>query len=287
MKLFHEAIALLVALALGCSAGSDSAADADASGDAAGDTGAALPPAAAAAAVEAIDGLAVAMALGVPLAEDGDALRRDATPTDAEGRDGAEHGFSGGSVVTPPTCATYAWSGLSATVTLAGCTLEATGEPVSGTVGLALTLRPTTFVVTFASLATGGSTVDGSVTLHAGGSDLGAAATLDADLTISEGGESTHLVAAGLSVSGTPTAISASGSFTVESGGTTTTVVADAVTWATGECLPSSGSLRLTGSSFPLPTTIVFLPTTPADGMVEVHVGSFPPATVALLPPCS
>jgi len=190
-------------------------------------------------------------------------------------------------VVTPPTCATYAWSGLSATVTLAGCTLEATGEPVSGTVGLALTLRPTTFVLTFASLTAGSSTVDGSVTLHAGGTDLGAATTLDADLTLSGGGASTHLVAVGLSVSGTATAISAGGTFTVESGGTTTTIVADTVTWASGQCLPSSGTLQLTGSTFPLPTTIVFLPTTPADGMVEVHVGSFPPATVALLPPCS
>ncbi|MBI5501898.1 MAG: hypothetical protein HY907_16765 [Deltaproteobacteria bacterium] len=286
MRFVLAALPFIAALASGCP--SDGGSLPDGTTDAVADGDGGLSPAAAAIVVQALPGLGAAAALGAPLAEDGDALRRDAAPTDAVGRDLAEHGFSGGSVVTPPTCATYAWSGTSATVTLSGCTLETTGEPVSGTVTLAVVLRPAAFDLSFGSLTIGTTTLDGSVTLHAGGSDLGGAEpTLDADLTYSDGTTTTHLVASGLGVTATTTAVAVSGTFTVESGGTTTTLEATAVSWAAGECLPSSGTLQATGSAFPLPVTVTFLTTTPADGIVQVQVGSFPSANVPLLPPCA
>jgi hypothetical protein len=47
--------------------------------------------------------------------------------------------------------------------------------------------------------------------------------------------------------------------------------------------LPSSGVLDLATTPA---VAVTFLPTTPADGIVTVQVGSDPPANVAFFAPC-
>jgi hypothetical protein len=269
---------LLVVLA-SCNNGTTGAADA-------GGADAGLSPAA----VQTIDdvtlGLAVATALSAPLAPDGALVHGDLAPTDATTHTRAQHGFSGGSVVTPAGCATYSWSGLTATVTLTGCTLEANGMPVSGSVTLGVTTRPTVFTVTFTGLTVGTSTFDGHVSLTINGTDTAAAPpTLDVDLTYTSGGTSTHLTATGLSVTTTSTSVAITGTASVTSGSTTTSLTAAALTWQTGQCLPSSGTLMVSGSSVP-PATLTFLSTTPTDGKVTVQIPPFPVTTQRLFPPC-
>jgi hypothetical protein len=244
-----------------------------------------------AATVESIDdvtlGLAVATALSAPLAPDGAMVQADPGAPDTTTQGHAEHGFSGSSVVTPKGCAKYSWSKLTAMVTLTGCTLEATGMPVSGTVSLGVTTRPTVLTVTFTGLSVGTSTFGGNVALTMNGtSSKSAPPTLDVDVTYTAGGKSQQLTATGLTVTTTSTSVAISGDATVTSGGSTLSVAVTDLTWPTGECLPTSGSLKVSGGGAPT-ATLTFLSTTPMDGKVTVQVPPLPATTETLFTPCS
>jgi hypothetical protein len=243
-----------------------------------------------AATVESINdvtlGLAVATALSAPLAPDGAMVEADPGAPDTTTQGHAEHGFSGSSVVTPKGCAKYSWSKLTATVTLTGCTLEENGMPVSGTVSLGVATRPTVFTVTFTGLSVGTSTFGGEVALTMNGTSAKPAPpTLDVDVTYTSGGKSEQLSATGLTVATTSTSVAISGAATVTSGGSTVSVAATDLPWQTGECLPTSGTLKVSGGA---PTaTLTFLSTTPMDGKVTVQVPPLPATTEALFTPCS
>lgn len=287
-------LALFLLLAFpGCNSGGDSVADAGV--DAGGAVDAGLPPMTAEAIANVTRGLGVAAALSAPLVPSGTALHGDLAPTDTTAHMRSQDGFSGHSVVTPATCAAYSWAGLSATITLTGCTLEATGEPISGSLTLAVTTRPTTFTVSVTALTIGSDSFTGHVTLTINGTDLmPAPPTIDIDLMYTSAGTTTHLSATGVSVTtvtdpGTMmlTSISISGSASLDTGGAATSLVFTSLTWKQGDCLPSAGALVATVGTA-APATITFLPTTPMDGIVTVQVfpPPIPPAMVMLFPAC-
>lgn len=244
----------------------------------------------------------VAAALGGPLIAETQMLRDEAgTMDDASRRTRAqtriETAVSGNSVVEPATCAAFSWTRLSATITFTGCTLEATGEPIDGSLTLAVSFFPTEVTLTFTALTIGTISLDGSLTLNVGGEcqsgDLGctpcpdgdttciemrqAQISLSGDLTIDDGG--TTLVAVdGLSLVADAAGVTVNGTLTV---GTTEVVGAD-LYWALGDCMPTSGTATLTDSS----TTLTFLPTTPATGNVAVMIGMIPLGEQMLFTPC-
>ena len=221
---------------------------------------AALDPGAISAIDDATLALAVAAALGTPLSPDGAMLRTDATP-DTTAHMRLQHGFSGSSVVTPSTCAAYAWSGLTATVTLTGCTLESTGMPVTGSVSVAVALHPVSFVVTVTTLVVGGTTYDGSVMLHINATDAAnTPPSLDVDLTTTNGTTMEHLTATGLTVTTSAMSMAIAGSASLTSGATTTSITATGLTWQMGQCLPSSGTAAMTVGSGPTTTQMLFTP---------------------------
>lgn len=252
--------------------------------DAASTVDAAIDPATAQAISATMEVIGVAASLGAPLAPDGAMLRTDLAP-DAMAHTRTEHGFSGSSVVTPTTCATYAWSGLMASVTLAGCTLEATGLPVSGTVSVAVTTRPVTFTISVTALVVNGTTYDGHVTLTLGGTDtMPMPPSLDVDLTTTDGTTTMHLTATGLTVAATATSMTIDGSASITSGTTTTAITMTNLTWAMGQCLPSSGTAALTTGA--LTTTLGFSAATPTTGNVTVTIPPFPSSTQMVFTPC-
>jgi len=293
---------LVLALAMGLAAcGDDDATGTDA-GPSGGDAGS-LPPATAATLGTAGFGLGIAAALTGPLVPQAESLRDgggrlDGAARETRTRTDVEAGVSGMSVVMPSTCVAYAWAGLSVTATFTGCTLETTGESVSGSVGIAVTYFPTTFTVTFTSLTVGTTSVDGMLALNVGGecggADLGCMGCPDTDpmcaamrmnqqtltgaLTI-RSGSTTVLGITGLAVSNDATGVTVSGMFTVDGLAATATDLH----WNMGDCLPVRGTVALPSMS----TTITFLPTTPSDGIVQVQLGAFPPFPQMLFAACT
>jgi hypothetical protein len=232
--------------------------------------------------------LELATAASAPMADDAMMLRGDLTPTDGEGQDRGAMGFSGGSVVTPSSCAAYSWTGLTASVVLTGCTLESTGTSISGTITIEVSFRPGSFRLSFTSLMVDTSSFDGFVQITSGGTDVRPMPVVDLMLAYSSPMGLGSVSATGLTVSGdSMTGISVSGTLSFTNGGSSTSVVATDVFWAPMECNPSRGTLAVDGAPFPLPATITFLPTTPTTGEVTVSMPPFPDSTLALLPPCT
>ncbi len=285
----------LFAFGLGCSGASEPV-------DAGSDAPSALAPEAAASLETASFALSIATALSAPLVPQAEGLRDDGGRLDGPGREArtrsdVEAGVSGMSVVTPESCASYVWSGLSVMATFAGCTLESTGESIDGDLAIAVQFFPSRIALTFTDLTVGATSVTGMLSLNVGGAcggaDLGcmpcrdtdaecmAAAetqsTLTGSLTVTSSG-TTVLDVADVTVTSDTTGITASGELSIDGAA----ITADALHWAAGSCLPSSGTATLTSSM----TTITFLSTTPADGIVEVRIGALPPFSQALFTPC-
>jgi hypothetical protein len=239
----------------------------------------------------------LALAFGAPLGEAG----RDLGPGTDQGtvRGEAEQAFGGGPdtpaagdglqggdepVVEGTTCVTWTWGvGLSATIVFDMCTLQS-GDTVDGTLTIAITLTPVTIALGFDALTINQDTLDGTLAVSSTGGDGDRVTTLTTDFTYTTGGGATTLALSGVTVTNTETGtvIDGSGALTTES--VDVTFTATAVTWKDGECHPSSGTLRYDDGT--VDATIGFLPTTPADGIVTVTVGSFTTQAM-LLAPCT
>lgn len=266
-------------------AGGDSDADTDADADSDSDSDPGTPESAAPFAAAFSQGAGSAVALGAPLVTHG---------TDLEGRDAAgeddahtavENGVSRDSVVTDPACVAYSWAGLSVTITFTDCVLETTGQSLDGALTLAVELAPVVFTLTFDSLAIDADTTDGTIALSWTGPDGSPGVGFDVDLTYTTAGAASHIVLQDFTVIADATSAVIAGSGSLQSGAIDASFDATDVTWTTGNCHPTSGSVEYEdGGAWPV--TITFLPTTPADGIVEVQVGPFPSAPVALLSAC-
>lgn len=298
----RSAFSLLLAwpLVLAACGGSSTPVDGGTTGTDAGT--AELPPATATAVTSAGFALGLAAALTGPLLPQAESLRDDGGRLDGPAREARAHtdveaGVSGMSVVEPPTCATYVWAGMSVTATFAGCTLETTGESIDGSIGIAVGFFPTMLTLTFTDLVVGTTHVDGMLTVNVGGqcggADLGCTLCGDADamchelranqstvtgnLTVTSSGM-TVLAIDSLSLDVDATGVSVTGDFTIDA----VSFSAAAVHWNTGDCLPTSGTATASSPA----ATITFLPTTPADGIVQVTVGAFPPFSQMLFMAC-
>jgi len=236
-----------------------------------GDEEAATPPTSAREmAVTVAMGAGATVMMGTPLVASGDAVRLDGTPSEGEARVEVEAAVSGNSLVTPPTCASYAWTGLSASITFTACTIEATGTPLSGTIGLAVTLDPASIAVTLTALDVGGETYDGSMSLTFGGTDLMVVRTWMVDLTYTPvSGPSAHYLMA-TEVRPALQMVIVNGTGSVTAGQVARSATLTSVTWKTGECLPSAGSLEYMDNEVGL-VKITFLAATPVDGTVTVE----------------
>ncbi|MCC7543061.1 MAG: hypothetical protein IT379_42990 [Deltaproteobacteria bacterium] len=252
-----------------------------------------------------------AVAIAGPLVADGEALRDGPTGLDSREtttRDRIENGVSGNSVVTDPACTTFDWSGLSVTVTFAGCVLEATGESLDGSVRLRVAFAPTAIGISFEALTVGSSSIDGTLELLLGGScaagdptctqcrDVDATCmartqaqrTLQGDVTVAAAGGAPVSVSLTATVEHDASGTRATGSGTLESSALDGSFTATDLLWAMGDCLPSSGTLVLDDGSSSLtnPATVGFLAVTPTDGTVSLRLGALPAAEVMLLEPC-
>ena len=258
--------------------------------------------------MSATDALGIAVALTAPLTTNTEMLRDGCGRVDGVMREGLtrtrmETAVSGRSVVEPATCSTYDWTGLSVSVTFVGCTLDAVGAPMDGTLTLGVSFFPTAATLTFGGLTVGAATIDGVLALNVGGEcgtdTLGCTAcadthttctatrapqrTLSGQLTI-QTGDTTRLSISSMTVSADATGATASGEATLATAGLApTAVLATDLHWNVGECSPSSGTAGLPDSH----TTLTFLATTPATGAVEVTVGPRSLGEQMLFPACS
>jgi len=260
----------------------DGDSDADVDADADSDSDSSIPPATASFATAFVAGAGPAAGLGTPFVARGDSLEQRDAPTEGDGRTAAEGAIGGDSVVTDPLCVGYSWAGLSVTVTFTGCILETTGQSLDGSVTLAVTLSPAAFSMTLGSLTIDGESFTGTVALVWVEGRLGP--LLDVDMTYESGGASTHLVLDDISVTTTAASASISGTGSLDTG-TAYSLTMTGLTWQTGDCLPTSGSV-MTPDLGPFPVTVSFLSTTPADGIANVQVGAFTPVATELFAPC-
>ena len=241
-------------------------------------------PEATAAYVEAID-LAggIASAMGGGLRDEGTAIRNErdgGTDTQTGTRDRFETGVARDSVVNEPTCATFDWTALTATVTFDNCTFEQTGSSLTGTLTAAITFTPLQVTLTFDSIAVDGRSVDGSVILTFSSEALNVEASLGFDTA--QGATTLDLDGA-IVVSDTGIVVfDGTGALTTPAASNSLT--ASGITWVQGDCPPSDGSAVVTTDG--TPTTMRFLSSTPATGEVEITVPPFPATTAALLEPC-
>ncbi len=207
--------------------------------------------------------------------------------TDATIRERVESGVATNSIVDDAACVAFSWSARTATITFTGCTSETTGLSIDGTVTLAVTLRPTTFAITFDALAIGGTTIDGALALVVRRASGAATFSVDADLSWTDGTTSSAVTLTDVAVVADAEAMTTTlgGGFEVTAGATSASGSLDAVTWAFGDCHASSGdaTIRFTGSPAFAAT---FLPATPTEGVVRVAIPPLPAVEMMMLEPC-
>jgi len=189
-----------------------------------------------------------------------------------------------------------------------GKTLEATGEPLDGTLSLQVLFGPSRVVMEFAALTIGAIDIDGSLELIVGGAcregdttcvrcadtDTTCMATqanqrtLNADLTVSSG-ESFAITLDAVQIDADAAGRTINGAGTIASSAFDGTFTANDVFASAGDCLPSGGSVDLDDGrvwfGVPVITTMTFLPTTPADGEVYLQVSGLPDITTVPPPP--
>lgn len=179
--------------------------------------------------------------------------------------------------VIDPSCVTSRLSGLSITLTYAGC-INGRGETVDGDLSLALELVPLRVSMTLDQFAVGPSGFDGTIglTFPAGGG-----AVVDADIGLVLEND-VELGLAGASIAASAGQVVVDGAATLTSPEAGIALDADALTW-TGDCLPSGGSVDYDDGAFN--GTLIFSPDTPATGIVTAVVG--PIRFEIALPPCA
>ncbi len=230
---------------------------------------------------EAVEATAATISLAAPLFLGGDQLRQEQdSADDNRAQDLVEDAVATNSIVTEAACVTFDWSGLTASITFTDCTLEATGLPLDGGITFTVTINPTSFALDFEQLTMGPSTVDGSVAVSFTGDGM-LGRTTTADLTLSDGAETTHFTLTGGRLDVEAGSVSANGSGTISTSALDAAYEVDDVSWAQGDRCPSGGTLALDQEGLPN-VTVTFLPTTPSDGAVEVQIGSFPSFTEVL-----
>jgi hypothetical protein len=184
-----------------------------------------------------------------------------------------------------PSCVTVTWGeGLRATVQFTNCLLVATGELLNGSLSLELRLNPVTISVTAASLTAGARSIDGTASLSLAQTTPQVAFQVGADLTLDGGDHQLTLTALRLTVSRTGLVLDGSARVEVPASSIDASVSPHGMTFAAGDCLPSSGTLDFDDGT--LSGTVTFFATTPSTGIVSVQITGFIPVDV-MLPPCS
>jgi hypothetical protein len=255
------------------------------------------------------EGSSAAAAIGAPLVPAGEQLRDDTRVDMAGTREGAardrvEEGISGNSVVTDPACTTYAWSGLMVTATFDMCVLELTMLPLDGSITLGVSFFPTEFQAAFGALTVGDLSLDGTIGVRTGGNcRAGSDAcslcpdtdpecaemrenqqTLWANLVLMSG-EMYALALDDVTATSDAAATTVTGGGSISSSTASATFTATSLRWATGDCLPTSGTVLVTPAGG---TAITVEPTatTPSTGIVNVTIPPFPAVPVMITSPC-
>ncbi|MFH1434908.1 MAG: hypothetical protein ABIJ56_04235 [Pseudomonadota bacterium] len=223
--------------------------------------------------------------VGAPMSGEAEVLYRDRDrASNDEARESAE-ATVGGEMVAADSCVAFDWNQLEATVTFTDCVSARTGQAISGTVQLSITLRPSTlFVFAFDALTVGDVAFSGSITLEYSGAGEGPTSKLSASLTFeSEGSTATvTLDEVVVDVVGD--------TYTLDGRGHVTTGSVDAdfsvagLVLTKGDCLPSAGTVTFTIDSKTV--VVTFSADTPATGTVKVKVGSLPEEDMTLFTPC-
>lgn len=240
-----------------------------------------------------IEGGRISAALGAPLAESGNDL--DTNAGDDQTRGTVEEGLGSGggdgdtqqlmaaSALTNPECVSSAWEGLTITVTYNQC-MDEDGTTIHGGLSLGVTLVPLRFSIQFDQLAVDATTYNGSFSIGFSGPQGNRTTKIDADLSIASSATSKSVQLEQMSLTVTEASLVLDGAGGFSDSQTSVSFDATAVTVATGDCLPTSGTLAYDDGTFDV--VIGFLATTPTTGEVSVSSGAFQ-TTVALLPPCT
>lgn len=140
------------------------------------------------------------------------------------------------------------------------------GVSVQGAISIALTKEGSTLtaVVTYTDMTVNGRDLDGTLTFV---TSTGSGFTISGNL--STGGKS--ITFSDLSVTGAPASMSINGEIAVAEDSMITNLVFDALTYSTGDCYPSGGSLTIGVGA--VSQTVTFSSATPATGEVTVEVG--------------
>jgi len=177
-----------------------------------------------------------------------------------------------------PSCVAFTWVGLSATVRFDHC--AANGHTLDGALTLSLQLAPLTIRLDLDQLSYDSQRVDGFASV----SWPNGVTTIASDLTRSSGNATMHSTSS-LALRWQSPGLIADGTLELDAGTWTHEIAASSVTWVTGNCAPSSGTLQFSNN---LDDVVVrFLATTPTTGIVEIRVNELPPVQLAVLPPCS
>jgi hypothetical protein len=223
-------------------------------------------------------------AFGAPLFETAKGLHMD-LPAEGETRWRIEEAVAGNSVVSDPSCVSFDWEGLVASVTFTSCTLELNGAVADGSVSMDVVLQPESSIeIVFEGLVVDGVAVDGTVLVEASGRRDDPWASLSSQLVFEGADGSAEVDLDELSVTTGPHSTAVGGQGHLADDSLETDFTLSALAWERGDCIPSSGSISYTEESQTI--AITFLGTTPGTGAVEVQVGSLPPQEAEIFDPC-
>lgn len=222
--------------------------------------------------------------VAAPLSQSGVSADSGETTAKSDVQEGLGGNRSDGdqpAALSDPACVSFAWAGLTATVTYDQCVSEETGAVIDGGITVGMTLIPVSFSITFDNLTIGPNLFDGTVSLTFRGTAPNITTELAFDLVVDDGtNNSIDLDQATLTV--------ATGSVTVDGTGTfsnansSSTFTATQVNWS-GDCLPTSGTVDFDDGTFF--GTAEFLPTTPTLGEVRIIVPPFIDSVEPILAP--
>jgi hypothetical protein len=183
---------------------------------------------------------------------------------------------------TGPSCVSFAWGpNLTATVTFDKCTDGS--HTIDGTLSMAVTIQPTVAItLTLGDLQVDGLNLDGAATMSFGGTKAGPVMQVKSSVTLLSGSDSLSLDEVAFTL--TPSNGTLNGDSGLTLGNMSWQSTATAMNWAAGQCHPSSGSLSLDDGKES--ATAVFLPKTPATGIVEIEIPGVPAFEYPLLSPC-